>query len=292
MEEGFFPAEDGTKLYWRRLGEGPATLVVPNATWLEKALEPLARGRTLLLYDLRSRGRSERPADSDHLGLDWDVRDVESIGRAAGLSRFSLLGHSYVGSVAAIFASRQGSVLDRLVMIGAPAPHRQPGSPPMPPAEVLLHPPGVESLARMRREGVDRTDPERFARAFMTDFLLPFQVGDPAAIDRIPLDACRFANESPDHWIRLFAERIAPALAAADLRPAMKNVTAAVLVVHGEKEKAPLEGAHEWVASFPNARLLVVPGAGHAPFSETPDAFFPPVETFLSGGWPGDAIRV
>jgi pimeloyl-ACP methyl ester carboxylesterase len=162
----------------------------------------------------------------------------------------------------------------------------------MPPIDVLLHPPGVESLARMRREGIDRSDPERFARAYMTDFLLPFQVGDPAAVARIPLDACRFANEFPDHWLRLFVERIAPFLAESDFRPAMKNVTAPVLVVHGEKERAPLEGAREWAAAFPNARLLVVPGAGHAPFSETPDAFFPPVETFLNGAWPDEATRV
>ncbi len=99
--------------------------MVPNAAWLEQALEPLARGRTLLLYDLRSRGRSDRPANPDHLGLDWDVRDVEAVVRRAGLSGFSLLGHSYVGSLAAIFASRYGSGLDRLVMIGAPAPRNE-----------------------------------------------------------------------------------------------------------------------------------------------------------------------
>jgi len=43
---------------------------------------------------------------------------------------------------------------------------------------------------------------------------------------------------------------------------------------------------------MPNARLLVIPGAGHLAQEERPDIFFPAVEIFLRGGWPADARPV
>jgi pimeloyl-ACP methyl ester carboxylesterase len=48
-------------------------------------------------------------------------------------------------------------------------------------------------------------------------------------------------------------------------------------------------GSREWVAGNPNARLLVIAGAGHFPHIEKPEVYFPAVERFLSGGWPEGA---
>ncbi len=64
---------------------------------------------------------------------------------------------------------------------------------------------------------------------------------------------------------------------------------ATTLVLHGEQDLFPLEGAREWAASIPGARLLTIPGAGHAPHLERPDLFFPAVDAFLAGGWPEGA---
>jgi len=48
-----------------------------------------------------------------------------------------------------------------------------------------------------------------------------------------------------------------------------------------------------WTVAIPNARLLVIPGAGHLAQGERrPDLFFPAVETFLKSGWPADARPV
>ena len=58
--EGFVFIRPGLQLYYRMLGEGEETLVVPNANWLAEALLPLAEGRRLILYDPRSRGRSRK----------------------------------------------------------------------------------------------------------------------------------------------------------------------------------------------------------------------------------------
>lgn len=48
------------------------------------------------------------------------------------------------------------------------------------------------------------------------------------------------------------------------------------LVIHGARDNTPLAGNREWVAHQPNARLLVVEGAGHWPHYERPDVTWLP----------------
>jgi pimeloyl-ACP methyl ester carboxylesterase len=65
-----------------------------------------------------------------------------------------------------------------------------------------------------------------------------------------------------------------------------------VLTVHGRRDRsAPYGGGQDWAAALPNARLLTVDGAGHAPWIEAPDVL-DAVTTFLDGSWPASAERV
>ncbi|HEV8610178.1 MAG TPA: hypothetical protein VGS98_08945, partial [Thermoanaerobaculia bacterium] len=54
----------------------------------------------------------------------------------------------------------------------------------------------------------------------------------------------------------------------------------------------PMGGSREWVQGNPNARLLVIEGAGHFPHVEKPEVYFPAVEKFLSGSWPKGAVTI
>lgn len=48
----------------------------------------------------------------------------------------------------------------------------------------------------------------------------------------------------------------------------------------------PLEGNREWVQGQPNARLLIVDGAGHWPHYERPQIVLLAIDAFLDGRWP------
>jgi pimeloyl-ACP methyl ester carboxylesterase len=51
---------DGVRLYYRISGTGPETVLAPFALFHESALDPLARrGRQIVAYDPRGRGRSD-----------------------------------------------------------------------------------------------------------------------------------------------------------------------------------------------------------------------------------------
>ena len=57
----------------------------------------------------------------------------------------------------------------------------------------------------------------------------------------------------------------------------------------GIATRCRLKGSRVWVSSLGNARLLVVQEAGHLPFVEQPEVFYPAVDTFLKGEWPAGA---
>jgi proline iminopeptidase len=286
--EGFVFVRPGLHLYYRVLGEGDETVVVPNANWLWEPLQPLAEGRRLILYDPRSRGRSSAVTDRRHLGLDHDVRDLEAIRRYFGLDSMSVLGSSYHAAITALHALDNPDRIERMLLV-CPITPRQPGewAQETPSSEVLIYPPGIPRLEEMRREGLDDADPVAFCRAWFTYFLLPAQMGEPEAAARFPLDdVCAFPNEWPRHTMTLYFDHIVPKMKAWDFRPRLHALKFPLLVMQGTDDLVPIEASRDWAAHSGNARFLRIEGAGHHPYLEKPDEFFPAADLFLKGEWP------
>jgi proline iminopeptidase len=289
--EGFAFVRRGLHLYYRILGEGAETVVVPNANWLADALQPLAEGRRLILYDPRSRGRSSTVGDRRHLGLEQDVRDLEAVRRYFGLDRLSLLGTSYHAAITALYALDNSERVARMLLV-CPITPRQPGewAQETPTPEMLIHPPGVPRLEEMRREGLDRADPVAFCRAWFTYFLLPALLGEPEAAARFPLDdVCGFPNEWPSHAMTLYFDHIVPKMRAWDFRPRLGALQFPLLVMQGTDDVVPIEASRDWAAHSGNARFLRLEGAGHLPYLERPEEFFAAATAFLGGAWPQNA---
>jgi pimeloyl-ACP methyl ester carboxylesterase len=171
--EGFVFVRPGLHLYSRVLGEETPeaeTVIVPNASWLADAFLPLAEAagkRRLILYDPRSRGRSSAVSNPKQLTLEEDVADLEAVRRFYGVGRFALIGSSYHAAIAALYTMENPERVERLMLV-CPITSRRPGEweQETPPSEVLVYPPGVPKLDEMRREGLDRTDPVAFCRAW------------------------------------------------------------------------------------------------------------------------------
>jgi proline iminopeptidase len=77
-----------------------------------------------------------------------------------------------------------------------------------------------------------------------------------------------------------------------NLMPKLGVVKAPVLVIHGVGDVIPLRASEFWAAGYPNARLFLIPKAGHMAQVEAPDVFFPAIETFLKGSFPAEAKKV
>ena len=289
--EGFAFVRPGLHLYYRILGEGGETVVVPNANWLWEPLQPLAEGRRLILYDPRGRGRSSAVTDSRQLSLEEDVQDLEAIRRYFSLDRMTLLGTSYHAAIAAAYAVDNPGRVDRLLLV-CPITPRAPGEwvQETPTSEDLIHPPGMARLDELRREGIDQEDPVAYCRAWFTHFLLPAQMGELSAINRFPVaDVCSFPNEWPQRAVPVYFDHIIPKMGDWDFRPRLAGLSCSVLVIQGTDDLVPIEASRDWAAAAPDARFLSIEGAGHHPYLERPKEFFPAADTFLGGAWPQGA---
>lgn len=289
--EGFVFIRPGLQLYYRILGEGSETLVVPNANWLGDALHPLAEGRRLILYDPRSRGRSSAVTDPRQLNLAEDVADLEAVRRYFGLDRMTLLGTSFQAAITASYALEHPERVERLLLV-CPITPRLPGEwkQELPRTEELVHPPGISRLEELRREGLEEQDPVAFCRAWFTWFLLPAMMSDTSALIRFPLDdVCSFPNEWPRHAVSVYFDHLLPNMGDWDYRPHLPGLRMPLLVVQGTDDLVPEEASREWAAYAPDARFLPIERAGHHPYLERPKELFPAVEAFLRGEWPQGA---
>lgn len=116
--EGHVVVEPGIRLYYRVLGEGPDTVVIPAATWWSRQADRLARGRRVALYDPRGRGRSDSIADNVPVGFDAEVGDLEALRGALGIERMALMGWSYLGAVVVLYTIAHPDRVTRLVQVG------------------------------------------------------------------------------------------------------------------------------------------------------------------------------
>lgn len=71
-------------------------------------------------------------------------------------------------------------------------------------------------------------------------------------------------------------------MAAQDFRAALARIAVPMLVIHGGDSQVYDDGATAFVAhTAPNAKRVVIPGAGHVPHLEAPDDFLNHIEAFV-----------
>jgi pimeloyl-ACP methyl ester carboxylesterase len=73
-------------------------------------------------------------------------------------------------------------------------------------------------------------------------------------------------------------------MADTDQRDLLPRIAASTLLIWGEADvRSPLSVAHHLEAAIPNARLVVIPGAGHVSNLERPEQFNKAVRMFCRG---------
>jgi len=284
--------QDGARLYVETRGSGGEVVLVPNGLYFAEALAPLAEDRTLVWYDLRNRGRSDVEADPARLarGVLQDLDDLEDVRRSLGAERVDLIAHSYVAVTAFLYARDHPERVRRVVQIGPPPPDPDTRYPPD-----QTHDDGVlqQTFARIAqlRQEPSPEDPEQRCRRFWS-VLGAIYVADPADAARADFGRCEHANERG--FMGYFTGSVQPSLQRLNLGAAdFAKVSAPFLVVHGRLDRsAPWGAGREWARRLPEARLLTVPEAAHAPWIEAPERFAGAIARFLDGEWPPGAEPV
>ena len=104
--DGFFTTYDGLRLFFKNVGEGPLVTLFLNGVPVIDDFSPLSANRTIVCFDPRHRGRSDAVRHRAQLerGVHHDVDDLDAIRRALGVDQVDVIGHSYAGVTAALYA--------------------------------------------------------------------------------------------------------------------------------------------------------------------------------------------
>lgn len=274
----FVTTKDGTRLYARAQGSGPA-LVIPYGSSL--GFDALADTHTVIVYDPRNRGFSDAVPGS----IDLDVDDLEDVRRTLGHEKISLLGHSYLGLLCALYAIRYPAHVSRAILIGPAQPHAATQYPPP-----LSYVDAVMGEVFGKMQTFDPTAPNPVTRFW--DIMRPMFVADPANASRIRWERPDAPREAG--FMAYWMGTLLPSLQRLQLGDAdFARATAPTFIVHGRKDRnGPYGGGREWALRLPDARLLSIDDVGHAPWIERPDVVMPALRAFLAGDWPAGAEKV
>jgi esterase len=285
VSEGTAVTPDSVRLYYRVAGSGEQTVIAPFALFHGSALDSLARGRRIVTYDPRGRGRSDSVPPS-RVSFDLLLSDLETIRNAVAADSVAIIGWSGGGMETFVYALRNPGRVTRLIQLAPVAPRFMPYGPQM----------GADRARRTDSVALAALDARVSAGEFTSSPVALCRVRRP--IDLQPLfadtarwtlapDVCEFPNELPARLNTYFGA-LFQTLGDFDWRDSLAAVNIPRLVIHGAADNIPLEGNREWVTGQPNARLVVIDGAGHWPHYERPAITLRAIDTFLSGRWPSD----
>lgn len=282
--EGFVEAAGAAgRLWYRAVGEGRDTVIIPLGAMLHDAIAPMAGNRTFVFYDPRARGRSDSLPDSTFATFEGDVADIEALRSALGISRAALIGYDYFAAVAVAYAAQHPTRVTRLVLL-SPIEPTDSLAHAYTPAERLarLDTTAARSLVKARAFGRDTLEPTAYCQEFWR-VNAPIFVGDTAQAGRVLPTWCEFRHETPA-WLGRHLGFVFTSLGTRrDFSPLARRVRAPTLILHGARDLvASPAGATAWRQLIPTARLTMLPNVGHLPFVEASAAVREALERILS----------
>jgi len=258
----FCTTSDGAGVAFATTGEGPPFVKVANwLTHLEydeespvwrHLIEAFSRDFTLVRYDERGAGLSDREIGDDEFGLEPWLRDLEAVVDALECERFPLLGISQGGAVAIAYAAAHPERVTHLVLQGAYARGRARRGPEQ--AELS------RALIALTRDGWGV--PESAHAQLFAARLIPRGSGEQL---RWLVDLQRL-SASRDQ-----AVRFRNAFADLDVDQLLPRVQAPTLVLHSQRDQTvPFEEGRRLASRIEGARFVQLDSDNHLILEDEP----------------------
>ena len=252
-------------------GQGPVIVLMhgfPDNHHLYDRLVPHLAGRHVVAFDFLGWGESDKPADHDYT-FAGQVGDLDAVVAGLGLDRLVLVPHDASGPAAFNWAldhpDRVAAIVALNTFYSLPD-----GSPPNPPEAIRLF--SDPAYARLTRHFAE--SPEQFR------WLYDFQVGGfietpEVRSEFVPLLYRQFDDEPSTigPFLELNADLNAAVLANTARHPELRTFPVPVRFAFGEHDVylSPAH-AHQLAALMPDAEVTPIPGAGHFPQLDAPEA--------------------
>jgi pimeloyl-ACP methyl ester carboxylesterase len=264
------------RCYFEQAGSGPPLLLIPGLgrtcrMW-DNVVAELAESFSLIMPDNRGMGRSVAKR-APHSLADLSVDLVELLD-ALQLDRAHVLGISLGGMIAQWLAVEHPARVDKLVLVSTAhrfAPYlREMGM-------LIGH-----ALRYFPRRVFDRTVEVLGSSPAFID-ANPNWVADQV----VPQESGQRDGRPDGRVGRATIARQLVCLASSDAAQTEYRIDAPTLVIVGDQDALiPPSYGREIARAIPRSELLVLPGCGHNPFIEAPEAVVPGIVDFLNRNHP------
>lgn len=270
-----FITKDGTSLYFKDWGSGPAVVFshgypLSSDAWEDQMFFLLQNGYRVIAYDRRGFGRSSQPAT----GYDYDTfaDDLAELVDALDLRGATFVGHSMGGGEVARYVARHGQArVAKVAFISSVTPFL---------LKTATNPTGApKALFDSFRAAVQANRSQ-----WNLDVTMPYY-----SFNRAGARVSEGLRQN--YWRQgqatgfLAAYHALGAFSETDFRDDLKKITVPALVIHGSDDQiVPLEISAELTAKLvPNARLVVYEGGSHGLLHVDKDRLNADLLAFLRG---------
>lgn len=297
--------ETDITLHYDVYGNGKPVLIVHGGPGIPyanawKGLEPLEEQYAFYYYHQRGAGKSTRPIDrfesknypknvaelEQTLGIGAQIADIERIRRILGEEKLLLIGHSFGGFVAALYAAEFPDSVEKLILVA--------------PAGMLTPPQKGNNFfdeVRVRLPEADHTKYDDLMKEYFnfgnifsktdSDLVeLHVQVGY-FLLKGMGYDYSNMnPPATPGGW-SVFAVYFSTGKSP-DYRDAVGHITVPTLIIHGDDDDIALNGSQQYEEYIPNAKFVSIGCSdkstisGHFIFDDCPEQFAAAVMRFLT----------
>lgn len=293
IQQGFVDA-NGVMIYYEEFGTGAPLMIVhggPGAShdYFLPYLVPLARHNRLIFIDERGSGQSEKLEDSTKYTVENMVEDVETVRKALGLGKISLLGHSYGGVLAQAYALKYQNHLTHLILCSTF--------------------PSTSQMNAVFKKMIEKMSPELHGRIDKMEKEGLFGHG-------LPYEQSRYTNEymiaawGEGYFPYLYQRRPDPNydpvasgvmswclyremwgsdgefiidgnLKSVEYVDRLSSIKVPTLITCGDHDECDPSLSEEMHEKIAGSKLVIFPESGHMTFVDQPDSFMETVEEFL-----------
>jgi proline iminopeptidase len=227
----------------------------------------------IIYLDQRSNGQSER-VDPSTCTLEQLADDIEEFRKYIGLEKFHLLGHSFGGMVAQVYATKYPKSVDKLILV-CTAPSYDFYQDALrfakkiaTPKQLALIPELFEGRIKNEQELEDWWTECFSLYYYKQDEQLMFETGNR------PIGSLEVSNYTFKHFMPNY-----------DVKKQIPNFSQPVYIAAGRHDWiTPVTQAEVMDSLFPNSTLTIYEESGHMPFIEEQDKFLTSLLDFLQRG--------
>jgi len=278
VEEGIINV-NVVQLYYKILGEGDPVVILHGGPGFDHIhmlpFSELASDYKVIFYDQRTTGNSSGNVDASSITVDNFVEDLEELRKKLNLKKMSVIGHSWGAGLAMYYAIKYPDNLKTLILLATSASTEFFDSY-FKNIEKNTSLQDKLALKQIEQSQAFKNKEVEAVQRYFQISVKPFFY-DQSLADRLDLAFSKNTAKNQSAVGALLMKN----LGNYDIHDELSAIKCPTLVVHGDSDPFPCEGAYKVHKYIPQSKIVFLKNTGHFMFVESQEELFFIIRDFL-----------